>query len=85
MTQFIFGAVGALVALGLVAVGIFIGWKSHQKFTEKAKVVAESQYTEQQVRQMQEDKVAFEELLRYNAATAYGADRGLDELTEDDA
>ena len=33
---------------------------------------------------MEEDKVAFEELLRYNAATAYGTDRGLDDLLKGD-
>lgn len=84
MLNFIYGALGVVFALGLIAGGFVLGWKGHKKFTERAKVVAESQYTEQQVRQMEEDKVAFEELLRYNAATAYGTDRGLDDLLKGD-
>lgn len=84
MLNFIYGALGVVFALGLFAGGFALGWKGHKKFTERAKVAAESQYTEQQVKRMEEDKVAFETMLRYNAATAYGLNKTEDMLKGDD-
>lgn len=84
MLYFLYGALGVVLTLGLLAGGFVLGWKGRIKFTERAKVVAESQYTEQQVKQMEEDKVAFETMLRYNATTAYGQDRSTEELLKDD-
>ena len=83
MLNFIYGAVGAFLVLALIGGGFVLGWKGHKKFTENAKVVAESQYTEEQVKQMQEDKVAFETMLNYTAATAYGMNGDVSDLLKD--
>ena len=84
MLSFIFGVVGALLVLGLMVGGFFIGWKSHAKYTEKTKVAVESQYTEEQVKKMKEDKVAFETMLQYDAATAYNLHGDVEQLLKDD-
>ena len=84
MNSFILGAVGTIVALGLVVGGVFIGWVAHKKFTEKTKVAVESQYTEEQVKKMKEDKVAFETMLQYDAATAYNLNGDVEQLLKDD-
>lgn len=83
MIYVIYGAVGVLAVLGLLTLGALIGWKARKKYTENAKVVAESQYTEEQVKRMKEDKVAFDELLNYTAATAYGMNRSTEELLKE--
>ena len=85
MLSFVYGALGVIVALGLVAVGAFAGWRGHAKFTEKAKVAAESQFTEEQVKQFKADKVAFDTMLQYDAATAYGINRDIKELLKEDS
>ena len=72
MLNFIYGALGVVFALGLIAGGFVLGWKGHKKFTEE------------QVKQFKADKVAFDTMLAYNAATAYGTDRGLDDLLKGD-
>ena len=80
MINVVYGAVGVLLTLGLLVVGGLVGWKAHKKYTENAKVVAESQYTEEQVKRMKDEKVAFEEMLNYTAATAYNMNGDAEQL-----
>ena len=80
MYNFIFGAVGALAVVALVAVGVFIGWKANDAFRAHSNRVAAEEASEEERRQLIADQRAFECMLNYNQDTAYGMNKGLDEM-----
>ena len=72
MIELIYGAVGTLAVLGLLAGGFFIGWKANQSFTKYSRARAAEEATEEQRRQFVAQQQAFENMLSYNVDTAYG-------------
>ena len=72
MMSLIYGAAGMLAVLGLLAVGVFLGWKATRMFDRYRTKRAEEEITQEQRRQLAAQQQAFEEMLRYNQDTAYG-------------
>lgn len=83
MDNFIFGAVGALAVIALVALGAFIGWKANNAFRAHSTRVAAEEASEEERLRMVADQRAFETMLNYNQDTAYGLSKGLDEMAGD--
>ena len=80
MEYILFGAVGAVTALGLVALGFFIGWKAERVWRAHMGRVSAEEASEEERRQLIEEQQAFRSLLGYNADTAYGMNRSIREM-----
>lgn len=80
MEYILFGAAGAVIALGLVALGFFIGWKAGPAWRAHTARVRAQEASEEERRQLIEEQQAFRNLLGYNTDTAYGLNRGLREM-----
>lgn len=74
MIYLIYGAVGALMVLGVLAAGVFIGWKAGDAARKYGGSSTAGQETEEQRRQLKAQQQAFESMLSYNTDTAYGID-----------
>ena len=83
MYNFIFGAVGAVTVVALIALGVFIGWKANNAFRAHSNRVAAEEASEEERRQLIADQRAFESMLSYNQDTAYGLNKGLSEMVGD--
>ena len=71
MIYLFYGAVGTLAVLGLLACGVFIGWKANRAFVKYSRKQAAEEATEEQKRLALEQQKAFEQMLGYNADAAY--------------
>lgn len=71
MIYLLYGAGGTLAVLGLLACGFFIGWRSNDAFSRHSRQRAAEEATEEQRRQLMAQQQAFEDMLGYNAETAY--------------
>ena len=80
MQYLIFGALGTLAVLALLALGVFIGWKANNSFRTHSTRVAAEEASEEERRQLLAEQKAFESMLNYNPETAYGMNKGLDEM-----
>jgi hypothetical protein len=80
MHNFIFGAVGALSVMVLIAIGIFIGWKANNAFRLHSTRVAAEEASEEERRQLLAEQKAFDSMLNYNQDTAYGMNKGLSDM-----
>ena len=76
MIYLLYGAVGTLAVLGLLACGVFIGWKGNNAFQKYTRHRAEEEATEEQKRRERAQQAFYEELLSYNTETAYGVTGG---------
>ena len=76
MVYLIYGAVGTLAVLGLLACGFFVGWKCNNAFKTYSRRRAEEEATEEQKRKERAEQAFFEDLLKYNTETAYGISGG---------
>ena len=83
MANFILGAVGALVVVALIAIGVFVGWQANNAFRAHSTRVAAEEASEEERRQLLAEQRAFESMLNYNQDTAYGLNKGLDEMVGD--
>lgn len=72
MTEILLGAVGALLAVGLLAAGAAIGWKTREWLRGKPARATEREQAERERKALQEEQRAFRQMLNYNAETAYG-------------
>ena len=77
MVSLIYGAVGMLVVLGLLALGAFLGWKVTRMSDRYRRERVQEEMTQEQRRELAAQQQAFEEMLRYNQDTAYGLAAGL--------
>ena len=72
MMSLIYGAVGMLAVLVLLAVGGFLGWKATRMYVRYRTKRVQEEVTQEQRRRLAAQQQAFEEMLRYNQDTAYG-------------
>ena len=72
MMSLIYGAVGMLAVLVLLAVGGFLGWKATRMYDRYRTKRVQEEVTQEQRRRLAAQQQAFEEMLRYNQDTAYG-------------
>ncbi len=70
------GAVGALLVIAVLALGVIIGWKAREMPGRRC---AAERNGEEKGR-MGEEQRAFEDMLHYNMNTAYGMNGGLERL-----
>ena len=68
---FLYGFLGGLAVIGLLAVGTLIGWKSHKAFTRYTAPKVEP-VEEAELKRLKEGQVAFRQLSNYSMETAYG-------------
>lgn len=79
MMNFIFGALGVLLVLGLLALGFFMGWKARILWRTHTTRAVKQELTEQERLAFEAQQKAFDDLLSYNVETAYGMNKGLNE------
>ena len=77
MSVFLFGAAGAISVLLLFIGGAIIGWKAHSKYTAhleslRPAPVEHHTPTAEEMERFREDQEAFEAMLHYSPAMAYG-------------
>lgn len=84
MTYVIYGALGMLAVLGLLAAGAAIGWKARGAWQEHARKAVAKEATEEERKQLAEEQRAFEGMLNYNLEQAYGMNKSLVELARSD-
>lgn len=83
MEYLIYGALGTLAVLALLALGVFIGWKANTSFRTHSTRAAAEEASEEELRQLKAEQKAFESMLNYNQDTAYGMSKTLEEMVGD--
>ena len=73
----LYGALGALVVLLALTLGLMLGWKAREMLSRNRTVCSES---DDEKRRAQEEQRAFENMLHYNMDTAYGLNAGTEDL-----
>lgn len=84
MMNIVFGAVGVLAVLGLLALGFFMGWTGRQKWTQHTARAAAQEASEQEKREAEAFNRAFDQMMHYNAETAYGVNVPLSEIAKEE-
>lgn len=83
MQNVIYGALGVLLVLGLIALGFFMGWKARVLWVQHTHRAVAAELTEQEKRDLKAEQKAFDGLMNYNVETAYGMNTSLDELVKE--
>jgi len=65
---FLYGFLGGLAVVGLLALGALAGWKAHKAFARPKAATAE----QAELERMEAQQKAFRELSNYSMETAYG-------------
>jgi len=68
---FLFGFLGGLAVVGLLALGGLIGWNTHKAFTRYTAPKV-SPPGEAELQRLKDTQAAFRQLSNYSAETAYG-------------
>ena len=66
--EFILGIVGAMLAVALFSLGVFLGWRFCEKFNRR---VTAEKLTEEQQRQLKAEAEAWKQLHNYSVEDAY--------------
>ena len=77
MSYLVYGAVGMLAVLVLLAAGAILGWRANDAFGRYSARRAAEEATEEQLHRLAAQQQAFESMLCYNQDTAYGLQSGL--------
>lgn len=72
MNSVLWGALGVLFVLALLAFGVFLGWKAREAWQKHTRRAVTHELTEQEIRKLKAEQDAFNGLLNYNTDTAYG-------------
>ena len=75
--EILYGALGALMVLLALTLGLALGWKARDLLKIHRTVRTEN---EEEKRRVWEEQQAFEHMLHYNMDTAYGLNAGLGDL-----
>lgn len=73
--EFIFGFVGAVVAMSICLVCTVFGWWLREKAYEKEAPVTAEELTPEQKRAIKDQQEAWQQIHDYNVETAYGLNR----------
>ena len=84
MTEVLFGALGALAALGLLGGGFCLGWKVRRWAALRSVEKEEKQSELEERRRMIAEQKAFRQMLNYNTETAYGMNGRQSEEVDDE-
>jgi hypothetical protein len=83
MIYAIYGAAGMLAVLALLGLGVVLGWRGRGHWQERARQAMDKEADERERQEAAEAQRAFDGLLHYNMATAYGLDDPLHDLQEE--
>jgi hypothetical protein len=67
--EFLIGAAGAFVILGVFALGSLLGWKAHARF---ARVAPVKEPEDKELKRLAAQQEAFRKVQSYSVETAYG-------------
>lgn len=84
MMNVLFGALGMLLVLALLALGFLLGWKMNTVWRSHAKKVVADEVSEQELMRLKAEQRAFEGMLNYNTEMAYGLVPDLAEVARGD-
>lgn len=84
MINVLLGALGVLLVLGLLALGFFMGWRGHVLWLRHTRTAVTQELSEKEKQAFEAEQRAFEGLMNYNADTAYGRNKSLDELAREE-
>lgn len=79
--EILYGALGALMVLLALILGLALGWKARDMLKIHRSVRTEN---EEEKHRAWEEQQAFEHMLHYNMDTAYGMNAGIGDLTGGD-
>lgn len=82
--NFIFGALGVLLVLGLLALGFFLGWRARILWLRHTHRAVKQEISEKERQEFEAQQKAFGDLMSYNAETAYGMNINLNEVYGED-
>lgn len=85
MIYVLYGALGVLLVLALVAAGFVGGWSAARAWMRHTKRAAAAEASEEERRALIQEQKAFETMLNYNSDRAYGLVTELDDLVGGDA
>ena len=71
---FLFGFLGGLAVVGLLALGALVGWRAHKAFSRPKAAAPEKE----ELDRLKAQQAAFRELSNYSMETAYGMRGGGD-------
>lgn len=80
MMNIVFGALGVLLVLGLLALGFFCGWRARICWVSHTQRAAIQEISEQERKELLAQQKAFDQMMSYNADVAYGTARTLDDI-----
>ncbi len=75
--EFIYGALGVILALLLFSAGVFTGWRVKECLVQAARKSYAEELTEKEREQLREEQEAFANLMNYNVDMAYGLHEGV--------
>lgn len=67
--QFLIGAAGAILVLGILVFGVAVGWRAHAKYAVQK---TNEKATEEELRKIKDQEDAFRFLNGYSVENAYG-------------
>lgn len=73
--DFIFGFIGALLAIALFAGGVFCGWRLKVADQKRERVITAQELNEKERQMLKEQQEAFNRLQNYTVEDAYGLNR----------
>ena len=71
MTYAVYGGLGMLAVLLLMAAGALLGWRLRVVYVDRAKKTVEETRTEEELRRLREEQDAFDTMLSYNIGDVY--------------
>ena len=75
--EFIYGALGVVIALSLFAFGVFVGWRIKERMIQAARRSYAEEITEKEREELKAEQEAFSTLMGYNIDMAYGLHEGV--------
>lgn len=82
MINMVYGAVGVVAVLLLFFGGAIIGWKARVAYEKHNNRIVREELTEEKKRQFLADQEAFDAMINYSPAIAYGTQKPLAELAK---
>lgn len=84
MLNILFGALGVLLVLGLLALGFFMGWRARIMWLSHTTRAVKQEISEKERLAFEAQQKAFDDLLSYNTETAYGMNVDLNAVYGED-
>ena len=80
MLNILFGALGVLLVLGLLALGFFLGWRARILWLTHTRREVTREISEKERMAFEAQQRAFDDLMSYNTETAYGMNTDMNSI-----